>query len=64
MTRGRSVGGAEMIRGRGDWDRSNWGRDGLGPKCLGAKMVWGRSVCKSLQRLLLMSRLLSRFFEL
>ena len=60
---GRNVLGAEMTRGRddkgpncrwgrddwgrGDWGQSDWGRDGLGPKCLGAEMVWGRSVCKS-----------------
>ena len=36
MTRGRSVGGAEMT-----------GADVTGAEVTGAEMVWGRSVCKS-----------------
>ena len=47
MTRGRSGGWGQDDWGRGDWGRSDWGRDGFGPKCVGAEMVWGRSVCKS-----------------
>ena len=36
MTRGRSVGGAEMT-----------GAEVTGAEVTGAEMVWGRSVCKS-----------------
>ena len=47
MTRVRSVGGAEMNGAEVTGAEVTGGRDGLGPKCLGAEMVWGRSVCKS-----------------